>query len=79
MIIPIRCVTCNKMLADKWIKYQQLIKKIEGEGKTKSMISIHVKDYTTDSPELAAFKQLGVKRYCCRRHLLSHIDLIDEI
>ncbi|MHA1238538.1 MAG: DNA-directed RNA polymerase subunit N [Candidatus Odinarchaeia archaeon] len=22
---------------------------------------------------------LGVKRYCCRRMFLSHIDLIDEI
>ena len=23
--------------------------------------------------------ELGVKRYCCRRMLLSHVDLIDEI
>jgi DNA-directed RNA polymerase subunit N len=22
---------------------------------------------------------LGIKRYCCRRMLLSHVDLIDEI
>ncbi len=22
---------------------------------------------------------LGVKRYCCRRMLVSHVDLIDEI
>lgn len=22
---------------------------------------------------------LGVKRYCCRRMLISHVDLIDEI
>jgi DNA-directed RNA polymerase subunit N len=22
---------------------------------------------------------LGVKRYCCRRMLLSHVDIIDEI
>lgn len=22
---------------------------------------------------------LGVKRYCCRRMLLSHVDLVDEI
>jgi len=22
---------------------------------------------------------LGVKRYCCRRMLLSHIELIDEV
>lgn len=23
--------------------------------------------------------ELGVKRYCCRRMLLSHVDVIDEI
>ncbi|MGC9037356.1 MAG: DNA-directed RNA polymerase subunit N [Candidatus Micrarchaeia archaeon] len=23
--------------------------------------------------------ELGVKRYCCRRMLISHVDLIDEI
>ncbi|RLF24205.1 MAG: DNA-directed RNA polymerase subunit N [Thermoprotei archaeon] len=23
--------------------------------------------------------ELGVKRYCCRRMLLSHVELIDEI
>lgn len=22
---------------------------------------------------------LGVKRYCCRRMLLSHVDLLDEV
>ncbi len=22
---------------------------------------------------------LGVKRYCCRRMILSHVDLIDEV
>jgi len=22
---------------------------------------------------------LGIKRYCCRRMLLSHVDLIDEV
>lgn len=26
MIIPIRCFTCNKLIADKWETYQQLIK-----------------------------------------------------
>jgi len=23
--------------------------------------------------------ELGVKRYCCRRMILSHVDLIDEV
>jgi len=24
-------------------------------------------------------KELGVERYCCRRMLISHVDIIDEI
>lgn len=30
-----------------------------------------------ESPE-KVFEELGVKRYCCRRMLLSNIELIDE-
>jgi len=25
------------------------------------------------------FKDLGIERYCCRRMLLSHVDLIEDI
>ncbi len=31
-----------------------------------------------DSPK-EVLDELGVKRYCCRRILLSHVDLIDDI
>ena len=31
-----------------------------------------------EDPE-AVLNALGVKRYCCRRMLVSHVDLIDEI
>ena len=24
------------------------------------------------------FDEIGVRRYCCRRMILSHVDLIDE-
>jgi len=29
--------------------------------------------------EKEALDHLGIKRYCCRRMLLAHVDLIDEI
>jgi len=25
------------------------------------------------------FKQLGIERYCCKRHLLTHVNLIENI
>ncbi len=31
-----------------------------------------------DDPE-KVLDELGVKRYCCRRMLIGHVDLIDEI
>ena len=31
-----------------------------------------------EDPE-KVLNDLGVKRYCCRRMLISHVDLIDEV
>ncbi len=55
MIIPIRCFTCNKVIADKWEAYKNLIK----SGLT----------------EAEALDKLGFNRYCCRRMLLTHVDI----
>ena len=78
MIIPVRCVTCNKVLADKYEKWKKLIKTDDSEINT-NIISTNVSDYKTESKELKAFKVLNITRYCCKRHILSHIDLIEKI
>ena len=26
-----------------------------------------------------AFKELGIERFCCKRMIVSHVDLIDEL
>ena len=59
MIIPIRCFTCGKVVANKWQIFQ---------NKQKEGIPIE-----------QIFKDLGKKRYCCRRMLLSHIDIVDKM
>ena len=77
MIIPIRCMTCNNMLATKWLTYQDLIHK---SGKNPpNIISSHGDKLTEETREAKAFKILNITRYCCKRHLLSTIDLIEEI
>ena len=30
-------------------------------------------------PESKALDELGLKRYCCRRMLLSHVNIIDQL
>ena len=58
MIIPVRCFTCGKVVADKFEEFTQAIQ--QGEDPA------------------AVLDRLGLQRYCCRRMLLSHIDIIDS-
>ena len=32
-----------------------------------------------EGAEVEAFERLGLKRYCCRRMLLTHVDLIEKL
>jgi len=69
MIIPIRCFTCGKLIADKWLEYEQRVQKLK-EDHTDDLEDVHMKDIFID---------LGFKRYCCKRMLLSHVDMVHII
>ena len=92
MIIPIRCFTCNRVIASKYKKYKELIKventrrAVNGEAKIENILSGD--DITIDSKTQSSdvtifykdiFRQIGIDRYCCKRCIISHIDLIDKI
>lgn len=88
MIIPVRCFTCNNVLASKYRRYLEIIADEEGKRKEKdpsadiisSATQVESKsNKTMVSASEIAFQQLNIKRYCCRRHLISHIDLVDKI
>jgi len=75
MIIPIECFTCNNpWLASRWELY---IKKVneyrKEEGKTDME---YLTATTTKTAEGKALDDLKLTKPCCRRHMLSHVDLI---
>ncbi len=72
MIIPIRCFTCGKVLADKWEYYVKESLTETDDGKT---------EYKNIEPtnKKKIFEKLELHKICCRRHMLSHIDLIEKI
>lgn len=78
MIIPVRCFTCGKVLADKYDHYVAEAKKlsIEQKGDTEKTVSSHHFDKIKTGPIL---DKLGLTRYCCRRHMIAHVDLIHII
>ena len=59
MIIPIRCFSCGKLIADKYDKFIERVKKGDSAKKV--------------------LDELGLDRYCCRRMIVSHAELIDEV
>ena len=84
MIIPVRCFTCNKVIGDKWDKYQELIKNSytqtdDSQSNQESGSKVLLHNLKNKTKQAIILDKLGLTRYCCRRHMLAHIDLIDEI
>lgn len=75
MIIPVKCFTCGKILADKWNYYLKEIEKYDSED---SVLNVNTKTLQ-QTKEGKALDKLNLKRYCCRRMMISHVDLINII
>lgn len=74
MIFPIRCVTCNTVIAGKYLAYLEKVKEYRRKnGKTEME---YLTATTEKTAEGKALDDLNVKRMCCRRHFLSHVDLV---
>ena len=39
----------------------------------------YIEYVNTDYKECEALDELGLKRYCCRRMVLTHVDLIEKL
>lgn len=89
MIIPVRCFTCGKVLADKWNYFAEQSKKMELESSIKAHEMTIADLKIENSNKLEAYfdnnhkgkilNDLGLFKMCCRRHMLGHVDLIDII
>jgi DNA-directed RNA polymerase I, II, and III subunit RPABC5 len=80
MIIPIRCMSCGKVISDKWIRYQEeLEQRRSATGLTGG--ERHTMDGTAipKTIEYELLEKYGMKRWCCRKHFLTHVDLMSKI
>lgn len=75
MIIPVRCVSCNTVIGGKWESYLKLVEKYRKELKQGNDM-VYLTATTTATAEGKALDELGLKKMCCRRHLLTHVDLL---
>ena len=73
MIIPVKCFTCGKVLADKYRYFKRTTKERKGMEDTKVYLTMENMD---KSVEGIVLDEIGIKKMCCRRHMLTHVDVI---
>ena len=76
MIVPIRCFTCSKIIADKYDYYIEEMTKLEKNGDINENPDYK---YFSNIHTGKILDELGLTRYCCRRMLLSASDLMNII
>lgn len=76
MLIPVRCFTCGKVLGDKWVYYEAKCALLQdGNGTPPAASPAVVEAGLTARGRI--LDELLLHRLCCRRHFLTHVDLID--
>jgi len=70
MIIPIRCFTCGQVLASKYKRYLEINK-----DNLTAIIDFHNPNSENDKK----LKEIGIKRYCCKRHILGQVDFLKHL
>lgn len=82
MIIPIRCFTCNQIIANKWKKYEEKVQEEYLKNDVTHNLKkrfIDINDLKNKNIEGKILDELKIHKYCCRRMYLSHVDMAEII
>ena len=76
MIIPIKCVTCGNVLADKYRFYKQEVRRLKlANGIQIEKVIYLTKTNIEKTSEGQVLDRLKLNNVCCRRHMLTHVDI----
>lgn len=76
MIIPVKCFTCGKVLADKYRYYQTEVRRLKLlKSESVDKVIYLTKENTEKTIEGNVMDDLGLRSVCCRRHVLTHVDI----
>ena len=76
MIIPVKCFTCGKVLADKYLYYVKEVRQRKvAKGEEVDNVVYVTRENIEKTTEGNVLDELGLTKICCRRHMLTHVDL----
>lgn len=73
MIIPIKCVSCGTVLADKYQYYLDEVRRLKTErGLEPNRVTYLTPQFSEKTPEAETLDNLNLVKMCCRRTMLTH-------
>jgi DNA-directed RNA polymerase I, II, and III subunit RPABC5 len=81
MIIPIKCFTCGTVIANRYQIYcdEVRLRKMQSSKYKNDMDRNRVEYFTHENInktiEGNVLDELGLTKMCCRRHMLTHVDI----
>jgi len=76
MLIPVKCFTCGKVIGDKYLYYQEQIIAVKMERRINPDVIQYLDESQIDKTvEGEILDKLKLKRICCKRHMLTHVNI----
>ena len=76
MLIPVKCFTCGKVIGNKYRYYLNEVRQMKGEEEFNvNGVTYLTSENVKKTPEGIVLDNLGLNKLCCRRHLLTHVDI----
>ncbi|CAE7729409.1 NRPB10L, partial [Symbiodinium pilosum] len=78
MLVMTGCYSCGKLIGNRWEKYLQMLQRKSEEQEIQDRDDPENRSRPKTAPEKEVLDELGFTRYCCRRMMLTHVDLIEK-
>ena len=76
MLIPVKCFTCGKVIGDKYLFYQEKTIELKLERQINPEIIQYLDETKIDKTvEGEVLDMLKITKLCCRRHMLTHVNI----
>ena len=75
MIIPVKCFTCGMVLGNKYRYYLQELRKENKQPTDNVNLKYLSRENMKETIEGKILTRLGLTKMCCRRHMLTHVDV----
>ena len=75
MIIPIKCFTCGKEISSYYRAYEREVRQKKIASGIVNDVVYLTKVQTDKTAEGEVLDKLMIKKMCCRRHILTHVEI----